>query len=215
MAQGGWRGKRQTRKINGVSEGVRTLDTWSHNPVLYRLSYTHHEKGVQFSQGTDGLSTFNSPPADSKVARQGGLEPPTDGLEGRCSVQLSYWRFYGRGERIRTSDPLCPRQVRYQAALRPDKGGFISTARVGMQSKSADCHLTTPRPIHIMQPSRAEVVEQVDTSVSKTDAFRACRFESGLRYQGFKRAAISDGCGSRLIRGRVFSANKWHCMIIA
>src|SRR5579883_1810651 len=26
----------------------------------------------------------------------------------------------GRGERIRTSDPLRPRQVRYQAALRPD-----------------------------------------------------------------------------------------------
>ena len=25
----------------------------------------------------------------------------------------------GRGEKIRTSDPLRPRQVRYQAALRP------------------------------------------------------------------------------------------------
>ena len=28
--------------------------------------------------------------------------------------------MFGRGERIRTSDPLRPRQVRYQAALRPD-----------------------------------------------------------------------------------------------
>ncbi len=27
----------------------------------------------------------------------------------------------GRGDRIRTYDPLRPRQVRYQAALRPDK----------------------------------------------------------------------------------------------
>ena len=27
---------------------------------------------------------------------------------------------YGRGEKIRTSDPLHPMQVRYQAALRPD-----------------------------------------------------------------------------------------------
>ena len=27
----------------------------------------------------------------------------------------------GRGDWIRTSDPLRPRQVRYQAALRPDK----------------------------------------------------------------------------------------------
>ena len=28
-------------------------------------------------------------------------------------------RYVGRGERIRTSDPLHPMQVRYQAALRP------------------------------------------------------------------------------------------------
>ena len=26
------------------------------------------------------------------VARQGGLEPPTDCLEGNCSIRLSYWR---------------------------------------------------------------------------------------------------------------------------
>ncbi len=29
-------------------------------------------------------------------------------------------RLYGRGERIRTSDPLLPKQVRYRAAPRPD-----------------------------------------------------------------------------------------------
>jgi len=27
---------------------------------------------------------------------------------------------FGRGERIRTSDPLVPNQVRYQTALRPE-----------------------------------------------------------------------------------------------
>ena len=26
------------------------------------------------------------------LARQEGFEPPAHGLEGRCSVQLSYWR---------------------------------------------------------------------------------------------------------------------------
>ena len=34
------------------------------------------------------------------------------------------WRMMdiiGRGDRIRTYDPLRPRQVRYQAALRPDR----------------------------------------------------------------------------------------------
>jgi hypothetical protein len=35
-------------------------------------------------------------------------------------VFSNYLKGIGRGERIRTSDPLRPRQVRYQAALRPD-----------------------------------------------------------------------------------------------
>ena len=30
----------------------------------------------------------------------------------------------GRGERIRTFDPLVPNQMRYQAALRPDELGL-------------------------------------------------------------------------------------------
>jgi hypothetical protein len=33
--------------LNGVSEGARTLDNWSHNPALYQLSYTHHEKAAE------------------------------------------------------------------------------------------------------------------------------------------------------------------------
>jgi hypothetical protein len=31
---------------------------------------------------------------------------------------------FGRGDWIRTSDPLRPRQVRYQAALRPDSNSL-------------------------------------------------------------------------------------------
>ena len=30
-----------------------------------------------------------------KMARQEGFEPATYGLEGRCSIQLSYWRAWG------------------------------------------------------------------------------------------------------------------------
>jgi hypothetical protein len=35
---------------------------------------------------------------------------------------MNYLGEFGRGDWIRTSDPLRPRQVRYQAALRPDRG---------------------------------------------------------------------------------------------
>ena len=45
-------------------------------------------------------------------------------------------RENGRSERIRTSDPLLPKQVRYQAALRSDRGGAITARRQGMQEAS-------------------------------------------------------------------------------
>ncbi len=60
-------------RFRGVGKGVRTLDTRNHNPVLSRLSYTHHR---------------------SEMVRQEGFEPPAYCLEGSCSIRLSYWRAY-------------------------------------------------------------------------------------------------------------------------
>ena len=38
-----------------------------------------------------------------------------------CGLIWGMWSYIGRGERIRTSDILLPKQARYQAALRPAK----------------------------------------------------------------------------------------------
>ena len=64
---------RTIREIFGVSDGDRTHDHRSHNPVLYQLSYAHHKDICG-------------------MARLRGLEPLTHGLEVRCSIRLSYRR---------------------------------------------------------------------------------------------------------------------------
>ena len=74
----------------------RTCDNRNHNPGLYQLSYIHH-------MARNAESPAKSPQAAASIGRDlvrsAGLEPVTPGLEGRCSIRLSYDRqaFLSKG----------------------------------------------------------------------------------------------------------------------
>jgi hypothetical protein len=103
-----------TAKRNGVADGTRTHDSRDHNPGLYQLSYGHHRKTNR--NGAPGRSRT----CDHRLRRP-VLYPTELRAHSRNGDYLTraWTSSVGRGSRIRTCDPLLPKQMRYQTAPCP------------------------------------------------------------------------------------------------
>ena len=87
-----------------------------------RRTTTYYTGHLHFSQGNSGFALCGS--------------------FGCAKLLKGMW--FGRGDRIRTCDPLRPRQVRYQAALRPDYTDCSSGRSFSSRTRSSISIL--PRP---------------------------------------------------------------------
>ena len=111
----------------GVNDGARTHDNRDHNPGLYQLSYVHHIKCTRI------IHAYTHPERHSMhicihniiLARPAGLEPATLGLEGRCSILMSYGRIKLVGVERFELPTFCSQsrratRLRYTPLIRPE-----------------------------------------------------------------------------------------------
>ena len=108
----------------GVDDGTRTHDNRDHNPGLYQLSYVHRchlhpsrapalaDRGCRPGAAADASPGAIGCRLLRRLACPAGLEPATTGLEGRCSIQLSY----GHADCIAHSPARAPSWLRRRAS---------------------------------------------------------------------------------------------------
>ena len=102
---------------NGVDDGTRTHDSRDHNPGLYQLSYAHHcQKRSNTSIGAPGRSRT----CDHRLRRPVLYPTELRAPAGTKPTSTPLVSSVGRGSRIRTCDPLLPKQMRYQTAPCPE-----------------------------------------------------------------------------------------------
>ena len=107
--------KLKTRINTGDPGGIRTPDPRLRRPLLYPTELLNH------------------------LERAMGIEPTTSAWKAEV-LPLNYTRNIkfssGRSGRIRTCDPLFPRQVLYQAEPRPEHNVYYTVSEVKSQAFS-------------------------------------------------------------------------------